>query len=91
MPSTLDLIRWKDKYTRVSTAIRNQLISDGIAHLESVERPKCKPEHLSHLITFENELQQQLNQKQIPEAWFIRSGQTYGSFPFFDGFVRKAL
>ena len=91
MPSTMDIIRFRDKFARVSTPIRNQLISDGIAHLESVERPKCKPDHLAHLITFENELQQQLNQKQIPEGWFIKAGQTYGSFPFFDGFLRKIL
>lgn len=87
----MDIIRFKDKFTRLSVSLRNQLISDGIAFLESVERPKCKPEHLAHLINFENELQQQLNQKTIPESWFIASGRSYGPFPFYDAFLRKVL
>lgn len=87
----MDIIRFKDKFTRLSISLRNQLITDGIAFLESVERPKCKPEHLSHLINFENELQQQLNQKTIPEGWFIASGRSYGPFPFYDAFLRKVL
>jgi hypothetical protein len=87
----MDLIRFRDKFNRLSTSLRNQMITDGIAFLESVERPKCRPEHLPHLITFENELQQQLNQKTIPEAWFIASGRSYGPFPFYDAFLRKVV
>lgn len=87
----MDIIRFRDKVNRLSVPLRTQMITDGIAFLESVERPKCKPEHLSHLINFENELQQQLNQKTIPEGWFSRSAQTYASFPFYDAFLRKIL
>lgn len=91
MPSVMDTIKWRDKWIRMSASLRNSMITDTTAWLESEERPKCKPEHLSHLINFENELQNLLNQQKISEAWFSRTSQTYGSFPFFAGFLRRVL
>jgi hypothetical protein len=91
MPSTMDIIKWRDKWIRLSTSLRNSAITDTIAWLESDERPKCKAEHVSHLINFENELQNLLNQQKISESWFISSAQTYGSFPFFSAFIRRIL
>ena len=91
MPSVMDTIKWKDKWIRLAPPIRNQLITDSIAWLESEERPKCKPEHLSHLINFENDLQDLLNQQKILESWFSQKSQTYGSFPFFSAFIRRVL
>ena len=91
MPSTMDLIKWKDKWSRLTPILRNGVITDTISWLESDERSKCKPEHLSHLINFENELQALLNQQKVADGWFIRSGQTYGSFPFFASFIRRVL
>jgi hypothetical protein len=91
MPSTMDLIKWKDKWSRLSPVLRNGVITDTISWLESDERSKCKPEHLSHLINFENELQNLLNQQKVADGWFIQAGQTYGSFPFFASFIRRVL
>lgn len=87
----MDTIRWRDKWIRLSPSLRNQLITDTIAWLESEERPKCKPEHLSFLVNFENDLQNLLNQQKIAESWFSQRAQTYGSFPFFASFLRRAL
>jgi len=91
MPSTMDLIKWRDKWSRLTPALRNGIITDTIAWLESDERQKCKPDHLSHLINFENELQGLLNQQRVAEGWFFAAGQTYGSFPFFAAFIRRIL
>jgi hypothetical protein len=87
----MDVLRFRDKFQRYTVSIRNQILTDSIAFLESTERPKCKPEHLSHLINFENELQQHLNQPRVPDAWFTSAMQTYGSFPFFEAFIRRSL
>ena len=87
----MDLIKWRDKWSRLTPALRNVVLTDTIAWLESDERPKCKPEHLSHLINFENELQSFLNHQQIADTWFVKAGQTYGSFPFFAAFIRRIL
>lgn len=91
MPSVMDTIRWRDKWIRFSPSIRNQVITDTIAWLESEERPKCKPEHLSHLIQFENSLQSLLNQQKVAESYFTLNANTYGSFPFFASFIRRIL
>lgn len=87
----MDTIKWKDKWSRMAPAARNLVITDSIQWLESEERQKCKPDHLSHLINFENELQKQLNQPKIPDPWFTFVGQTYSSFPFFAAFLRRVL
>lgn len=89
MPSVADLLHWRDKMQRMGGAARNMVITDGIAWLESEERAKCKPEHVEHLVNFENLLQQQLNQQRIPDTWYITTGQTYSSFPFFDRFIKR--
>ena len=91
MPSVMDMIRWRDKWVRLSPSVRNSLISDSIAWLESEERPKVKPEHLPHLIQFENELQNMLNQQRLNETWFTMAAQSYGSFPFYAAFLRRVL
>lgn len=91
MPSVMDTIKWRDKWIRLSPSLRNQVITDSIAWLESDERPKCKPEHLSHLINFENALQSLLNQQKVAESWFSLNANTYGSFPFFASFLRRVL
>ena len=91
MPSVMDIIKWREKWTRLSPQLRNQLITDTITWLESEERPKCKPEHLSSLIQFENELQNLLNQPRISDQWFSTAGNTFACFPFFAAFVRRAL
>jgi len=87
----MDLIRWKDKWSKMNTPARNALITDTIAWLESEERGKCKPDHVIHLVNFENELQKYLNQSTIPPGWFTTTGQTYNSFSFFDKFIRRIL
>lgn len=87
----MDTIKWRDKWIRLTPSLRNQIITDSIAFLESEERPKCKPEHLSHLINFENALQSLLNQQKVSESWFSQNAQTYGSFPFFAAFIRRVL
>jgi hypothetical protein len=91
MPSVMDTIKWRDKWIRLSPSTRNSMITDSISWLESEERTKCKPEHVSHLVNFENELQNLLNQQKIVESWFSRISQTYGSFPFFASFLRRVL
>jgi hypothetical protein len=73
----------------MGTSGRNQIITDSIARLESDVRPTIKPEHLEHLINFENELQQFLNQQKIDEGKLQRMCTTYASFPFFDRFLQK--
>ncbi len=87
----MDTIKWRDKWIRLSSSLRNSLITDTVAWLESEERPKCKPEHVTHLINFENDLQNLLNQQKISETWFTTTAQTYGSFPFFAAFIRRVL
>jgi hypothetical protein len=87
----MDIIKLRDKWVRMPTGLRNTVITNAIAWLESDERPQVKPEHLSFLIDFENQLQQLLNQPRLSEQWFVQTAQTYGSFPFFDKFVRKNL
>ena len=87
----MDMMKWRDKWIRFSPAIRNSLITDTIAWLENEERPKVKPEHLSHLINFENALQGLLNQQKLSEGWFSMTAQTYGSFPFYERFLRRVL
>ena len=87
----MDLIQWRDKMQRLPVTMRNVIITDAVAWLESEERGKCKPEHVEHLINFENALQQHLNQQRIPDTWYITAAQTYGSFPFFDRYIRKVL
>jgi hypothetical protein len=87
----MDIIKIRDKFTRLSMPLRNQLLTDTIAWLESDERPKCKADHLQHLINFENELQGLLNQPKLQEQWFVQVAQTYGSFPFYERFVRRVL
>jgi len=91
MPSTMDLIKWRDKWVKMNVSLRNGVITDTIAWFESSEREKCKPDHLSFLIQFETELQALLNQPRVSEQWFITAGQTYGNFPFFASFIRRIL
>ena len=91
MPSTMDLIQWRDKMQRLPVSMRNVMLTDAISWLESEERGKCKPEHVSFLVDFENQLQQQLNLIKIADGWYIQVGQTYGSFPFFDRYIRRVL
>ncbi len=87
----MDTIKWRDKWVRLSTSLRNSVITDTIAWLESEERPKCKPDHVNHLVNFENELQNLLNQQKISETWFTTASQTYGSFPFFASFIKRVV
>ena len=91
MPSVMDTLRFHEKFQRLSTSARNQIITDMISWLEKEERAKCKPEHLSDLTNFENELKSQLNQQQISQVWFHHLTKTYGSMPFYDKFVRRML
>jgi hypothetical protein len=89
MPTVADLLKFRDKFSRLPATMRNIVITDTIAWLESEERAKCKPEHLSLLVDFENELQSHLNQSKIPEAWFLKVAQTYGSCGFWERFLRR--
>jgi hypothetical protein len=91
MPSVMDTLRFHEKFQRLPMNLRNQVITDMIAWLEKEERPKCKPEHLSQLINFENELQRQLNEKHVPQVWFQHLATTYGPMPFYDKFLRRML
>lgn len=87
----MDNLRFRTKFSTMGKQQRNQLIPEMVAWLESSIRPDVKPEHLSFLIDFENALQQQLNQNKIPDTWFQQLWSTYGSFPFYERFVRKYL
>lgn len=89
MPSVMDLIHFQTNFKRMGTQVRNQIITDSIARLESDVRPSVKPDHLSHLLNFENELQQFLNQQTIDEGKLQRMCSTYASFPFFERFLQK--
>jgi hypothetical protein len=73
----------------MGTPLRNQVIMDSISRLESDVRPSTKAEHLGHLVNFENELQQFLNQQKIDEGKLQRMCNTYASFPFFERFLQK--
>ena len=87
----MDNLRFRTKFSTMAKQQRNQLITEMVSWLESNIRPDIKPEQLSFLIDFENALQQQLNQDKISDAWFQQLWSTYGSFPFYDRFVRKYL
>lgn len=89
MPSVMDLIHFQTNFSKMAQQSRNQLILDSINRLESDVRPSVKPEHLAHLINFENELQQFLNQQKIDEGKVKRMCTTYASFPFFERFLQK--
>ena len=91
MPSVADVLKWRDKWTKTPTTIRNGLITEAINWLESVARPKCKPEELSMLINLENELQQKLNEIRIPDQWFVTFSQTYGQQSYFHALVTKCM
>jgi hypothetical protein len=91
MPSVMDTIRFRDKLMRMNVSMRNQVISESIAWLESEERPKCKPEQIPHLIQFETEFQRLLNQQEIPETWFTMTAQTYSRFPFYANLLKRLL
>lgn len=87
----MDIIKLRDKLTRLSPQLRNQILSDTIAWLEAEERPKCKSEHIDELVKFETELQELLNQTKLNEAWFVHAAHVFGSFPFFERFVKRVL
>jgi len=89
MPSVMDSLRVFTKLSAMKVQQRNQVITDTIAWLESSVRPNVKPDHLSFLVDFENELQQQLNQPTLSNTWQTKMMQTYGNFPFYDAFLRK--
>jgi hypothetical protein len=89
MPSVMDLINFQNNFKRMGAPLRNQYITDSVARLESEVRPNIKPEHLSHLVNFENELQQFLNQQTIDANKLQRMCTTYASFPFFERFLQK--
>ena len=89
MPSVMDNLRFYNKFAALKVQQRNQVITDAIAWLESTARPTVKPENLSFLIDFDNQLQEQLNQPSIPNGWSTKMMQTYGSFPFYDAFLKK--
>jgi hypothetical protein len=91
MPSVMDTLRFHEKFQRLPTSLRNQIIKDTITWLEKEEKVKCTPENLSMFIAFENELQSQLNQPHVPQVWFHHFTATYGSMPFYDKFIRKML
>jgi hypothetical protein len=91
MPSVMDTIRFHEKFQSLSTSFRNQIIKDTITWLEKEERAKCKPENLTMLIAFENELQSQLNQPHVSQVWFQHFSSTYRSMPFYDKFIRRML
>lgn len=91
MPSVMDTIKWRDKWIRLSAPMRNTIITDTVAWLESEQRPRCRPEHLTHLVNFENDLQSLLNQQKIQDGWFGLRANTYGSFPFFAAFIHRIL
>ena len=87
----MDVIRLRDKLQRLPGSVRTQLISDTLVWLTTTESAKCRPEHLPFLQTFEKELQQLLGAASVPTDWTLRMAQTFGSFPFFETFVRKTL
>ena len=89
MPSTMDLIKFSKFFTTLRTAERNTFVTETVAWLESEERSKVRPEHLSFLIDFENALQSTLNLKSVDQSFCMKLFSTYGSFPFFEKFVRR--
>lgn len=91
MPTVADVLKWREKWTRSPTTVRNGLITDAINWLESTVRPKCNSEELSQLINLENELQQKLNEIRIPDQWFVTFAQTYGQQSYFHAFITKVM
>lgn len=89
MPSVMDFINFRTKFTNLGKGGRNQFIPITIAWLESDERPKCTPEQLAHLINLENHLQSALNLDKVPEAWFSTFQFAYGTFPFTEKLLRR--
>lgn len=89
MPSVMDLIHFQSNFSKMAPLSRNQLILDSVHRLETDVRPSVSPDHLAHLITFENELQQFLNQQKIDAGKLQRICTTYASFPFFERFLQK--
>jgi hypothetical protein len=87
----MDTLRFHEKFQRLPTSVRNQIITDMISWLEKEERVKCKSEDLNDLTNFENELKTQLNQTHVPQVWFHHFTTTYGSMPFYDKFIRRML
>jgi hypothetical protein len=90
MPSVMDFINFKTKFSRMGKGIRNTFITDSISWLESEERPRLQnPDHLSPLVNLENHLQSALNLDKVPETWFSIFQSAYGTFPFTEKLLRR--
>ena len=90
MPSVMDFITFKERFTRMGKGMRNAFITETVAWLESEERGKLQnPEHLSHLVNLENHFQSALNLDKVPESWFTTFQFTYASFPFTEKLLRR--
>jgi len=90
MPSVMDFITFKDKFSRMGKGMRNVFITETVAWLESEERARLQnPDHLSHLVNLENHLQSALNLEKVPETWFTTFQFTYASFPFTEKLLRR--
>ena len=91
MPSVADTLKWRARWTKTPTTVRNGLIEDAIQWLETVGKTKCKPEELPTLTKIQSELQTRTNEIRISEQWFVSFAQTYGQQSYFDAFVRKVM
>ena len=90
MPSVMDFITFKDKFSRMGKGMRNVFITETVAWLESEERARLQnPEHLSHLVNLENHLQSALNLDRVPDTWFTTFQFAYASFPFTEKLLRR--
>jgi len=90
MPSVMDFINFKNKFSQMGKGPRNAFITETVAWLESEERHKLThPDQLTHLINLENHLQAALNLEKVPETWFTTFQFTYSSFPFTEKLLRR--
>jgi hypothetical protein len=91
MPSVADILKWRDRWTKMPTPVRNGLIDDAIEWLDTVGKMKCKPEEVPTVATIQAELKDKRNEIHISEQWFVSFAMTYGQQSYFDPFVRKVM
>lgn len=91
MPSVADILKWRDRWTKTPTTVRNGLIEEAIQWLDTVGKTKCKPNEVATLEKIQGELKDRMNDIRISEQWFVSFAMTYGQQSYFDPFVRKVM
>jgi hypothetical protein len=91
MPSVTDILKWRDRWTKLNATVRNGLMEDAIQWLETVGKAKCKPEEVATLVKIQDEIKSRMNDIRMSDQWFVDFGQVYGQQSYFDSFVRKVM